>query len=881
MDSQINMPRRRDIRVWFGQTAVTFLFGETGNPVVWAGYTARIRYRARGATPYTTLSPAPVLTAGAPTAVQTTVVAQLAALTASTTPRLYNEYVLEINDGINPDWIALTSGRVWLETALPPVGITNETLAIRVGSTNSTVAVTGHPLGPLASAVTTANAAAEAANLAAAAAYGIASQAAAIIQATQGQGVNPNAVSLQSFCTVDFSGTVDNTAAINAGLAAASAAGVRLVSFPAGGIRIDGTLTIPINVGVIGQGRGVTRLDKQQATAASINAAHIRAEGAALTTLPALASNPVGGSRTLVFASAPSVVTGDVLVIYNPTNSSFSARRTYYRAGEMVRVLGVSGNTVTIDSPLYYGYVAGAVTVYRINGTVARIRDLTLIGANLATEEEYGILMRWGIGAKVENVEILNCSYAGLWMQNCYESRVTDCRFNEAGGLPVWGGDYGLLVGNSQDLFVSGNAAYGTRHGIATGGSGNAGDVPSRNIKYEDNIVGTYGSALALDMHGNSEYCSVRNNTIFGGVLNGGDNNAILNNTIYSNGTEAPIFFGELLGASFNISGNTLYSAITSTTSGAFWDAGGNSNIIDNLLIRGGEMVFSDNVLVYTGTSLSGDVNWGEIINRGYALADPINISIINNQIRTPATVRLRNCQVINQSGGGWGTVRFENNNGQNASGLELFSASAVTAATRVKIVGNELVGGSGFSHYATNVKESLTFKSNLSANQRYTAVLGGTSTSDRLQIFHAEGNTHQDDCTNTSTGGAGDDVPMVVRHVVNATNHSNMAQMDNERFTLTNASAFLVGEVVTDGATSATARIADKQGNVATNFQVGSTITGGTSGATSTVTAAVSFVTGFRYRYTNITALWSGANVQTRGISSDTVTNVTTNTTI
>jgi len=162
----------------------------------------------------------------------------------------------------------------------------------------------------------------------------------------------------------DATGVVDSAAAIQAALNS----GAKTVYAPAGTYKILSTLTIPKNISLIGDGAGQTIFDGSSATYAALtNGRHITTATGTFTAIPDLSGNVLKGATNITLASAPSVVTNDVILIYNPTDFSYSGWRDYYRAGEYLRVAKVTGANIELQGTLADAYTAASVDLYCFN----------------------------------------------------------------------------------------------------------------------------------------------------------------------------------------------------------------------------------------------------------------------------------------------------------------------------------------------------------------------------------------------------------------------------------------------------------------------------------------------------------------------------------
>jgi len=439
-------------------------------------------------------------------------------------------------------------------------------------------------------------------------------------------------ISVKDFGAVG-DGVADDTAAINAALAS----GAKRVHLPAGTYKVGSTLSVPQNVSMYGDGPAATIIDGSAATYANLtNGVHIEVAQGTWTALPAISTDPVAGASAVVFASAPSVVRGDVILIYNPTNGSWNPARTYYRAGEMQRVAALATNTVTTQGSLFAGYTAANVNAYKLTGaSTFAMRDFTLKGLASTANPVTGIRARRCFDCVFDNVKVTDCSYSCIDITNAYNLSITNCMLQDDASSN-FGGDYGLAISNSMSVAVNGGTFYGVRHAITTGGADEIGAVTNRLIKYA-NLTAMTGPSTAnngaLDFHGNCEYCMASGCTIDGGLIVGGDHITVEGCTIIGRGSsEALVLCSELRGTSISFLDNMMQSfQVGASGRGTFIDIGGNSNVITTNTQVGGIITIANNTMECSSASTT-SAPWARINNTSYTGTD-VSVAIEGNAI--------------------------------------------------------------------------------------------------------------------------------------------------------------------------------------------------------------------------------------------------------
>jgi hypothetical protein len=502
-------------------------------------------------------------------------------------------------------------------------------------------------------------------------------------------------VSVKDFGAVG-NGVADDTAAINAALAS----GAKRVYLPAGTYKVGATLAVPANVSMYGDGPAATIIDGSAATYANLTGGvHIDVAQGTWTALPSVASDPVAGASSVVFASAPSVVRGDVILLYNPTNGSWNNARTYYRAGEMQRVAGVATSTVTTQGSLFAGYVAANINAYKLtDASTFFMRDFTLKGLASTTNAVTGIRARRCVDCIFDSVRVTQCSYACIDVTNAYNLAITNCSTQEDASSN-FGGDYGLAVSNSTSVSVNGGTFYASRHGITTGGADEIGAVPNRLIKYA-NLTAMTGSSAgngALDFHGNCEHCVVTGCTIDGGLIVGGDHITVEGCTIIGRGSsDSLILCSELRGTSLSFQDNLMQSFYVGASGrGTFIDIGGNSNVITTSTQVGGVISIGNNTMDCSSSSTA-SAPWVRINNSSYTGTD-ISVALEGNAVFHAGFGGTCIIECTSATAGAFAVISANDNVTRNCGLVRTRNTTAANyAAKNCHVNGNTIINATG-----------------------------------------------------------------------------------------------------------------------------------------------------------------------------------------
>lgn len=308
------------------------------------------------------------------------------------------------------------------------------------------------------------------------------------------------------------------------------------------------------------------------------NSCVVRIGGGSFSAIPDLSINYAAGANLLTFASAHGLAVGDVFAIYNPTDFSYSSFRDYYRAGEFCRVAAVTSSTqVRLVTPLYAGYTAAAVDVYKMNGGSFNLSGSLKVIAPEAISTVMGVRAQRLIDSDITGMKAYSKqSSSAMELEKCFNVAGSGLVL-EQGLLSGTGNDYGLVISNCQHIRADGYFSS-SRHGVTTGGYGDTGSVPCRDIAVRGTASTTFeGGAHAVNTHGNTEHF-LFDGRIYGG-FDGGGNFIQLRGEVHADASEGiAIYHAEMTGYSRDYSGVRVYSLGNPQTIGrGVVDCGGNN----------------------------------------------------------------------------------------------------------------------------------------------------------------------------------------------------------------------------------------------------------------------------------------------------------------
>lgn len=376
-------------------------------------------------------------------------------------------------------------------------------------------------------------------------------------------------------------GSNDDTAAIQAALTGIAFTGGTLL-FPPGTYKITSTITQAfadgVNVNIVGYGA------KIDMTSISTYNARVITLGGSRGASTTLSSSATKNADTFAVTSAANISAGRVLLI--TSTSLWNPTRPYYYSGELALVEKVFGTTITNSNFLYDNYSSADTSIYTLNMPYITVEGLEFeANANLTA-----LNITYARNPTVRNCVIHGARYAGVEI-NYYLGGVVDSNYiYDAWNGLVTGTSYGVAVGSGQGCKVTNNTIYNARHAITSGGT-----EPAREVIYANNTCHSSTQenlTAALDLHGNTEFCSILNN-IASNIVCSGINAIIANNQLDSAETNVPgiTLFQEINSDYYVIQNNVILAA--GATAQGVWLSPSQDNISVTKLTFSGNTVKS------------------------------------------------------------------------------------------------------------------------------------------------------------------------------------------------------------------------------------------------------------------------------------------------
>lgn len=312
-------------------------------------------------------------------------------------------------------------------------------------------------------------------------------------------------------------------------------------------------------------------------------------DGGDLDALPHLARNHGVGDQMLEFASAHGLQPGYTITLWHSAPGSYSGWRNEYHDGEHARVADVVSETkVMLDRRLRAKLPAAFTRCFR--RPMASVKLIGLLRYRAPPALHTGCRLRHLDSSFIDGLDISGGASAALALQKCFGVTGRGIRTMHYGSLE--GTSYGLLVGNSQGVNLTGGTFRGRRHAVTLGGDAAAGAVPCRDIDIHGEYANDPSSGVtAVNVHGNSEDYIFRG-VSHGGVSLGGDRGAFQGEARNAAGTDLyTIHFTELLGTSFKLDASRVYSSGNPNAGGkarGVINLGGGEQSMNAETVRGG-----------------------------------------------------------------------------------------------------------------------------------------------------------------------------------------------------------------------------------------------------------------------------------------------------
>ena len=366
------------------------------------------------------------------------------------------------------------------------------------------------------------------------------------------------------------------------------------------------------------------------------------AQGAVLSrkSLPTTAS---AGQRIAPGYDAATAPPGAMVLVSDERPGSYSGFRREYRKGEFLAGWA-DASTGGRSGPLRHRYEAPHTRTALIGPTRAGLSNLAIDSGRAGAAR-----FTYGSGNRIDRVTVVCSAEHGIYLDRCTGVDVQNTEILNGGS----GGssDYGLAIGNSEGVTVTGCRLFGRRHGLSIGGGNFPDSIPSQNTRIQGCKLSNdpHSGVTAADMHGNSIDAHFRTCTITGGASLGGWSASFVDCDISSMTNGVCFYASEIAGGTFVIEDCRLTSsADPSKGYRGIIDLGGNSAPIAASTSGAVELQVIDTSI--SARRLSTASRIVEAQNRGSRF--PIDLTVRNLDLSVNALGSV--VSLKNRAGSGW-----------------------------------------------------------------------------------------------------------------------------------------------------------------------------------------------------------------------------------
>jgi hypothetical protein len=388
--------------------------------------------------------------------------------------------------------------------------------------------------------------------------------------------------------------TVNDTAFANALNSLNGNSGV--IYFPAGTYLFNAPVSLPSGIIIRGAAADSTTL-KFDLGGNILDAINISGTASSITAL--LTSNANKDSTSISVDDASGFVAGDyILLSFNDSSLMFSSW-AYGTGGQVIKINAVTGNTITLESPLRRDYdVSKNPKIKKLNMvTGTGVECMKIERMDATTSQTSTIAYTYAAQCWVSGIEMYNCNFAHIEINTSTNISITGSYFHDAHAYGGGGKGYGVLCQSTTGECLTENNVFNhLRHSmlLQSGANGNvfgynysinaywtefpnnaAGDmVLHGNYPYANLFEGNIGQNIVIDnSHGiNGPYNTFLRNRgeLFGIFMNtnpASDNQNFIGNEVTNNGFSLGLYM--LNGTGHFQHGNnvkgTIYASGTTT----------------------------------------------------------------------------------------------------------------------------------------------------------------------------------------------------------------------------------------------------------------------------------------------------------------------------
>lgn len=337
---------------------------------------------------------------------------------------------------------------------------------------------------------------------------------------------------------IDLTGVVDATTQVNSAIAAVAALGGGALRFPQGRYKFsgDGLDITTSNFHLVG-GPGVIFDGSGVSTGNGTRHPVIAFHGTQTTGVTTVTADVAKGATSIAVASGTGFAVGQVYQMRS--NDNFNPDRSTCLKGEFIRVAGVSGTTITLESPTYDSYTAASViTLDRLTFlSNVGVRDIEIIGSNVNSPGQRGVLFEFCERFHAERVRSYQTCYSGVEAYLCASGYIANCHPE---GVNESGLGYGVLIQGAEHVTIVGCKGRQNRHSIEISGNDSQ-PLVTRHVR----VIGCSAEdddSAGFSSHPGSEFVHFVDNDVSrcgGGIVPRGRAQTVSKNRVYGSKTQA------------------------------------------------------------------------------------------------------------------------------------------------------------------------------------------------------------------------------------------------------------------------------------------------------------------------------------------------------
>ncbi len=318
------------------------------------------------------------------------------------------------------------------------------------------------------------------------------------------------------------------------------------IFFPEGEYFFNAAIAVPDSVFLKGESTN-TQLNFDPGGIGSL----IQLTGSTISTQVELATNGIKGTYQIELADASALIIGDIIRTGMFDGDLMFSPWAYGKLGQIIEVVGIDGNTLTLADPLNHHYpLSRSPFVKKLNAIrAAGVECMTINRSDNSDTLKSNIYINAGFNCVVRNVESYRCDFGHVDITNSAHIQVERSYFHHGIGYGGGGRAYGIILQNASSFCLAQNNVFKhLRHSmlLQSGANGNVlGYNYSTDPFWDDTMLpeNTAGDAV---LHGNYPYMNLfEGNTVQHIVIDASHGSNGPFNTFFRNRAELYGFFSD------------------------------------------------------------------------------------------------------------------------------------------------------------------------------------------------------------------------------------------------------------------------------------------------------------------------------------------------